>query len=60
MVARCEHSAQESPGNSFSHIVDNDQVKQKINPSIQADLQVGGHLEIQDGRHIDFFYSTVY
>ena len=32
MVARCEHPTKDSSGNSFGHIIGNDQVKEKIHP----------------------------
>ena len=50
MVARCERHAKESARTSFRHIVGYDQVKKKIHPRVFVNVQVGGHLEIQDGR----------
>ncbi len=50
-MARCERHAKESARTSFRHIVGFDQVKKKIHPRVFVNLHVGGHLEIQDGRH---------
>ena len=51
MVARYEHPAKDSSGNSFGHIVGNDQVNEKKHPCKKKSWKFGGHLEIQNGRH---------
>ena len=46
-----ERHAKESARTPFRYIVSYDQVKKKIHPRVLVILHVGGHLEIQDGRH---------
>ena len=51
LVAKYEHHTEESAGNSIGLIVSNNQLNEKINPRVHVHLHIGGHLEIQDGRH---------